>query len=509
MQLAILHHHLNRGGVTSVIQNHLRSLNAALPTVKRVKVAVLFGGRRDAWSDEISDDLPNIELKLKIVPELDYDDVRPSEGGGLNRQLRAALNDLGFTPDETVLHVHNHSLGKNLELHDALLDLAEDGYRMLLQIHDFAEDMRPENYQRLTAEHGDDLATKLYPAAEHLHYAVLNGRDRTVLCDGVVNPNRVHFLPNPVVPFPELPPADASREKLNAVYSLSNDTRWTVFPVRGIRRKNVGEMLLWAAVAEGNQMFGITLPPENPAESKSYRHWQSLSEELRLSCRFDLGDRTNGLRFLEILSAADAAITTSVAEGFGMVFLETWLAGNPLCGRDLPEITADFKADGMTFPHLQSRFAIPVDLVGEEEFRRRFRSAFDEVQESYSLNSESVDEAIDELIIDGAVDFACLDSELQTRVLRAAAGDAGVRESIRSLNPVLQTVPTADESVMRSNADVVLDAYSPEQCGRRLLAAYKEVLNASVRFEHDSTGDAGRILQHFLRVDRFHPIRCE
>ena len=43
-----------------------------------------------------------------------------------------------------------------------------------------------------------------------------------------------------------------------------------------------------------------------------------------------------GLEFFENLAAADAVATTSLAEGFGMVFLEAWLAGRPLVGRDLP-----------------------------------------------------------------------------------------------------------------------------------------------------------------------------
>ena len=37
---------------------------------------------------------------------------------------------------------------------------------------------------------------------------------------------------------------------------------------------------------------------------------------------------------------------TSLAEGFGMVFLESWLAECPLLGRDLPEITRDFVEAG-------------------------------------------------------------------------------------------------------------------------------------------------------------------
>ena len=47
----------------------------------------------------------------------------------------------------------------------------------------------------------DDLASVLYPQAEHIHYATLNRRDWSILRDAGVPLARLHLLPNPV---PEL-----------------------------------------------------------------------------------------------------------------------------------------------------------------------------------------------------------------------------------------------------------------------------------------------------------------
>ena len=52
-------------------------------------------------------------------------------------------------PDQTLLQLHNHALGKNIGWTSFVPQLAQAGYRTLLQIHDFAEDFRPGNYQAL------------------------------------------------------------------------------------------------------------------------------------------------------------------------------------------------------------------------------------------------------------------------------------------------------------------------------------------------------------------------
>ena len=112
-------------------------------------------------------------------------------------------------PSETIVHVHNHSLGKNLAVPAALRHLADKGFALLLQIHDFAEDFRPPNYGRLRASSSSDnaqaIAAWLYPQAPHVHYAVLNDRDLSILQEAGVSGDRVHLLPNAVAPFDHLP----------------------------------------------------------------------------------------------------------------------------------------------------------------------------------------------------------------------------------------------------------------------------------------------------------------
>ncbi len=123
MKLAVIHHHLNRGGVTQVIANHLRALDTQMTAPARLPVALLSGGRCEGWQQDLTDELRQLDVTRYTIPELDYDDVRPGSGD-LLAQLRSTLQACACPPQETVLHVHNHSLGKNKALIPALTALA-------------------------------------------------------------------------------------------------------------------------------------------------------------------------------------------------------------------------------------------------------------------------------------------------------------------------------------------------------------------------------------------------
>ncbi|NIO41528.1 MAG: hypothetical protein GTO41_15945, partial [Burkholderiales bacterium] len=152
------------------------------------------------------------------------------------------------------MHAHNHSLGKNVLFPKALAVLARDGYSMLLQIHDFAEDFRPDNYGQLASALVDNaferLPDALYPQALHVHYAVLNCRDREILRHAGVDPARLHWIPNAVAETDTLPNREAARNELTVRFGIPAEARLLLYPVRGIRRKNLGETLMWSALAD-------------------------------------------------------------------------------------------------------------------------------------------------------------------------------------------------------------------------------------------------------------------
>ena len=157
MKIAIFHHHLNRGGVTQVITNHLLALDqATAEAAEPVEVWLFYSGRKSGWPDGLEDRLEKVKLHYVELEQLDYDAVRNQDSAHehLSQTLTSKLADLGLTADNCLIHFHNHNLGKNVQLIESVNQLHAAGYRLLLQIHDFAEDYRPDNYRKLVERFG-------------------------------------------------------------------------------------------------------------------------------------------------------------------------------------------------------------------------------------------------------------------------------------------------------------------------------------------------------------------
>ncbi len=512
MNLAIIHYHLHRGGVTRVIENQLAALDTVLPAEPPWRAAVLHGGRCEGWNPQMASRLRALRVTLHAVPELGYDHLRPAGAeGGPAALLTAVMNvlaELGFAPAGTIIHAHNHSLGKNAALPEVLPVLAEHGYALLLEPHDFAEDFRPENYALLRRMAADGT---LYPQAPHVHYAVLNRRDQNILEACGVPAGRLHLLPNPVPGTGNLPPRGDARARLAERFDVPPDARFLLYPVRCIRRKNIGEALLMAALAPAGAILGLTLAPRNPVEVPYYQRWKRLAAELDLPCRFEVGG-PGGLSFLENLAAADAIVTTSVAEGFGMAVLEAWLAGCPLVGRDLPEINADFRAAGLRLDGLSPSLRVPVDWVGRAAFHERFAAAYRRALAAFAHPvPDDLTEQIDTKMADGRVDFADLDAELQEYVVRKVAVERGAAAALRGDNPWLDealrvTRQSAAERIT-ANVAAIQRIYAHQPSGRRLLDLYHRLAAAPRDRPPEPLAHPRGILEHFLTPARFRPLR--
>ncbi len=519
MQIAIAHYHLNRGGVTQVIVNHLRSLSATADADGPVRVAILYGGRKRDWPEDEVTRLAGVETTLLEVPLLEYDTDETVRTDDLQRQVTAALASIGMTPANSVLHIHNHALGKNRSLPGTVDRLAQAGQPLLLQIHDFAEDSRPDNYRALdrglAPGDPDRLAALLYPQSSAIHYALLNHRDLDIMRRAGVPEQRLHALPNPVSDFYDLPDRDTARDRLQRVFGLARDIRYLVYPVRGIRRKNLGEALLWSAAADRRAVrLALTLPPLNPVEVPRYQFWKNLALQCHLPFLFEVGAE-GGMSFGENLVAADGLITTSVAEGFGMVFLESWLAGRTLVGRDLPEITADFVAAGVDLGRLAPQLVVPLDWVGREAFAEDLGDAYRRVLFAYNRPLPSSDEfcrQAAELVQGGLLDFARLSPRLQGIVIEQVASSRSHRQRLLELNPAMIAglAGEPDDALDRveRNASAVRRSFSLESSGQRLRQVYRQIL-VSPREELTHLEHGSKILDSFLGLSRLYPLRID
>lgn len=306
MTVLIVHYHLRAGGVTRIIHSQVKALK-------------LLGHRVIvASSGPVSD----IDAETILEPTLDY-----QIGGKINPEML-------FSANADCWIIHNPTLGKNAGFPDLIETAAAAGIKLLLQCHDFAEDGRPANYALL------DQSPKVYPVARHIHYALINRRDQQLLKEAGLPGECCRYLPNAITP------PRASMEK--------PDGTLVFYPVRGIRRKNLGELCLLAAHAPKGVRFAVALAPENLEWMEIHNQWADFAKELKLPVEFNV---VSGSDFPDWMARATHIVTTSVAEGFGLTFLEPAFLGKPLIGRNLPEITADFPRYGTLYESLP----VPVD----------------------------------------------------------------------------------------------------------------------------------------------------
>jgi len=484
MRILISHFHLQTGGVTRVIEHASAALAAA-----GHRVLVVAG-------EPPRQPLPE-GVGFAWVPVLAYEERRPAVGPSelAAELMRTAREGLGDLPD--LWHVHNHCLGKNLALPGALRVLAQQGQRLLLQPHDFAEDGRPDLYARLLDRFGGGdtarLSTLLYPQAAHLHYAVLNDRDRGFLATAGVPHDRLHLLPNAV----NLPPsADRSTSPFPG-------RRLWLYPTRSIRRKNLGELLLWATLASEQDLFATTQAPGNPVDHPPYRRWVALAQALGLALEFELGNRTDD--FPALLASAHALVTTSVAEGFGLAFLESWLVGRPLVGRDLPEITRDFVATGLDLGGLYERLEVPLDWLDRDRLRGAMDQALEDVAIAYGRARlpDDLGRLWASSVHDGCIDFGRLDETAQEEVIRHLASNTRDRAFLRP-TCLPDTIPAARIAHNRTLAE---HDYSIACYGRRLEHIYRSLSDAIIDPRLDAA-DGTTLLERFLAPERLFLLRA-
>jgi hypothetical protein len=471
MKVSIVHYHARPGGVTRGVERAVESLGN--------RANCLF------FTGEAARGETPLQKKIRVLPALGYSTDKKIHSLDLLKHARGAF---GGEPD--LWHIHNHSLGKNPALTQEVTSLAMAGQKILLQIHDFAEDGRPDNYLNL-----GKLKNRLYPVGPHIHYATLNKRDYRFLLAAGIPESTLHLLPNAVSP----PPHPESR--------IPNPESLYVYPCRAIRRKNIGELLLWSALMP-EAKFAVTLAPKNPEVKPIYDAWVAFAAELELNVEFNAGASAS---FEKMIAKADALITTSIAEGFGLAFLEPWLANKPLVGRNLPEITADFAEHGLDLSALYNRLPVPLvsrvtrlreQAAGKhwnisDQFFQTLEKKLRASREAYGRewNDGILEEAKTTLVKDGTVDFGILDEEMQRTIIRAVKND-----------PALLNVSLGDSApLITKNRTVTETAYGSKAYGDQLFGIYEQLIKAksgTVKY-----ADSEKLLDEFLQPQRFNLLR--
>ncbi|MGD9938351.1 MAG: glycosyltransferase [Clostridia bacterium] len=491
MRVLIVHYHLKPGGVSTVIRRQVSVLKAL-----GVDVSVLVGEAPGAGTSFPVVIEPALAYDPEVPPGSVSGQVGERRGGGqggetgyggedgkkgtgdprLEAIVAAVENASGSSADDTIVHVHNPTLCKNSALLPALSVLTAKGYPLVLHVHDLAEDWRPDVYSRVD-----------YP--QPATWVCINQRDvRNLKAAGA---RQVFFLPNAA--FGGEPGSEGSGERDGVEGGTAGNL--ILYPVRGIRRKNLGEAVLLSLFLPSGLSLGITLPPNNPKDLPYYNGWKAAVSAFKAPAGFELGLAAD---FDELYRQARAVVSTSIKEGFGLSFLEPLARGKAVLGRRLSAVVDDFEESGLRFPGLYRHISVPDGCFDLDTFLNRVKQVVMAAASAYGIDGASLAETIAGSF-SGNPDFGRLDETAQAETLSRLAADPGAKAAFLAANPFLESwweprgAPVAPED---------LKPWSEDSYGVRLAALYQAVKETG----GGSPPDKNALLAVYLNPEGFHGV---
>lgn len=455
MKIVFIHYHIKPGGVTTVLKHQVQAVAAA-------------GG--DALI--VTGEAPPgpFPADVCVIEGLGYDTlpgVKPPAAQVADRIVRAINNRWDTGCD--LAHVHNPTLAKNGQFLKVLRILQEKSLRLFLQIHDFAEDGRPTAW-----------FSGAYPAG--CHYGVINARDYDLMKKAGWHDNGLHLIANTITPLgcnPDDGPGD------NRV----------LYPIRAIRRKNIGEAILLSCFFKHRETLAITLPPNSPSDIAAYKDWKAFTRARRLPVAYEMGIDHD---FRKLVAGARFLMTTSITEGFGFSFLEPWTAGKFLWGRLLPDICRDFEAQGIELSHLYHQLAVPLDWIDRQALMDTFTRCIRQAADRFDniVDPAPVAEDLADNLRTGTIDFGLLNESYQRQIIARVVARPEAAAALSALNPFLASPgEVADKTeLIRRNKARVLSRYNPTTYQETLVDIYNQVRRTEVRHQPDKA----RLLKLFL-----------
>jgi len=451
MRVAIVHYHLEPGGVTSVISAASQALG-----------------------------IPHVILTGEHVPLLSYRQGPLSQraGGGEHLALLADLRAkasaaLDGPPD--VWHFHNPTLGKN-DLFPALIAaMAEAGEKLVLHIHDLAEDGRPGNYQNIPP---------LYPIGSRVHYAFINERDRQHFIQAGLPEASATLIHNPV----------PLRSGMAAPFRWGHTPPLLFAPIRGIRRKNLGEMVLLASLLPRGAGIAISRAPQNPEWLGIHDAWKNFAARHQFPISFDVVSEDQP--FEQWMDRATHLVTTSIAEGFGLPFLESLTWRRPLIGRELsPENVG----------HLYQKILVPREWLDLDALRAALTCSLSHTWKSYGreLSTDTIQQTCQHLIHGDFLDFGNLPESFQKTIILHPDRDQLQVQHGTTTRPLKQWL---EESLQQSTELPELpEKFTPQAHAAQLRQVYQQIHAAD--FQPITFLDKEKVLTAYT-PENFHFLRA-
>lgn len=549
LRLGMMHYHLKYGGVISVMRDMADALRRH-SRYEELRIDILSSMADEGRAKKVfgwtgSDG--STQLNIEEIPGLSYNSNRYPDRSSFMKAADRLAHEIIYRIDLTastpempyVLHSHNISLGKNPTATMAFKRVAEMAVEKSLplwlinQVHDFSENNRPEQvraFMNCTGRRDEAFAlTFMYPNSPNILYVTINSSDILNLLTIGIPEERIFLLPDPinVRQYEETPlwekdyeelavmkllPADYKKAMLLGLsdYAAANDQIFNaslpilLSPVKLIRRKNHFETLLLLMLFEHlgrSYQLLITLDANSPPDIAYSRRFKQFVSSRNMpvvtGCGKDIVSGTGRARVIngklerfgmgDLYALCSAVITTSIVEGFGLVYHEGWLSRKIVAGRKIEEITGDFEKNGMDFSHMYDRLAVA--LTDLPDLRKRLCEAYDIKTRrlfggwgrSADVKRPEVLETVEAKIFragnEACIDFADLSVDMQIELLGLVAEDPELAGRLIDRNPAVRTTHTLLEGcasgsditeLVETNVQAVRKRYSLEAMAQRL-----------------------------------------
>lgn len=497
--LVVVHHHWRPGGVRRVIETALPAL-ARRVLFSRVTLAA--GEAPDeTWLTSLRTAMGDVALEAKVFPSFGYRAARTASApGGEVHEDCARL--LAGASGDAVIWAHNLALGRNAVLASALAAAATRGDAVLLSHHhDFLFDNRWGHWESVQADGFGDLgslAEAFFPAAPRIAHFCVNRSDHSLMEQGLGA--RALYLPNPVVLAEPRNGAEIVTGRFSG-HGVGPPARFWLMPCRLMRRKNIAEAVLLARwLAPGTQVVttGGTSSPEEQAYASRLANAASLSGwPLHLSV---LPAKADASCVMTWMARADAVVSTSLREGFGLTAYEARLAGRPLLARATADLSAAVSPGAVVYDDVlvpDELFGRAAEVERQELLWERWRKSLPLPARGWAGRPALLDDK------SGPAAFSRLTLRAQTEVLTHSYDV--LCGALGSLNPGL-----CECAQGRLPAALPMDGetFTAGKFADRFLAGLR-------RAETEDRRDAGaamRVLEAFLAVrlagENFYPLLC-
>ena len=181
-----------------------------------------------------------------------------------------------------------------------------------------------------------------------------------------------------------------------------------------------------------------------------------------------------------------------------MAFLEPWLAGKGLMGRDLPPVTKDFREAGVDLHALYERFEVHSGVLNRWEVDHMIEGRVKTLLAAYDLplTAERLAFARQAVWSPSGADFGRLDFDTQCSLVTHA----------RTLGLVKPEQKPPRHDVIRKNQGIIAEGFSSTAYGQRLVAIYRQLLEAP--FAKPNFLDSKEVLLAVLDLGDFAALRC-